>query len=198
MAFTAAHFLRMTPLVFSWVAILLAVLVLCAGNKPGVMEGYNIITVRISSQSLNPTYSMLTRRSILQVDIYSSNSPVSNKVHNALDARSPAPTNDCGESLSWLCDQMNSAASTAFMMTPTPTPVPVPTHTRTAGAHGIGVNNANPPVKSSTPQVADIGGRFYSLYTLAMCEGVIGLDGSHTTSQCYPYFTGTLRSPSPL
>ncbi|KAH6619343.1 hypothetical protein B0J18DRAFT_241936 [Chaetomium sp. MPI-SDFR-AT-0129] len=158
MAFTAAHFLRMTPVVFSWVALLLAVLVLCAGNKPGFMEGYNLISV----------------------DILSSNSPSSKQV---LDTRSPSPSNDCGGSLSWLCDQMNSAASTAFQMTPTPPPVPAPAPTPTAGSQDT-------PTESSTPYVADFSGRFYSFYTMTLCEGVITLDGDHNMDQCHPYFTG--------
>lgn len=52
-SFDTRHAFRAVPLFCSFVAFILAMLALFAGNKPGVLEGYNIITVSIS----NPPFS---------------------------------------------------------------------------------------------------------------------------------------------
>jgi hypothetical protein len=43
-SFDTRHAFRAVPLLFSFIAFILAMLALFAGNKPGVLEGYNIIT----------------------------------------------------------------------------------------------------------------------------------------------------------
>jgi hypothetical protein len=48
---TSAHFYRLVPVVFTASALILVVLALCAGNKPGVLDAYDVITVH---QSCNP------------------------------------------------------------------------------------------------------------------------------------------------
>ncbi|KAK4129137.1 hypothetical protein N657DRAFT_676803 [Parathielavia appendiculata] len=166
---TSAHFFRLVPVVFTVSALILALLALCAGNTPGVLDTYDIITIYTSDLG-NKTYSKASENTF---------------------APSRTTTTECdnvGGLLSPLCSSMTSAASSALS--------PPTTSTSKAGDEINDINNGMADMPATPPQKRHIRD-FYSMYALTVCEGDFMPNGRRNIIQCHHFFSENEASTIP-
>ncbi|KAL1843832.1 hypothetical protein VTJ49DRAFT_7183 [Mycothermus thermophilus] len=150
---------RLLPVIFSFVAFILALLALFAGNKPGILEGYDILTVNISYLRTNQSgpEALLFLR------------------------------NECNGSgiLTQLCEDMKAAAGIADPepVQPHNGTRPVVLLNETKSHSDDAANNALPA--RDQRQHPD----FYALYPLAVCEGVFHKSGARINTGCHSLFS---------
>ncbi|KAL2271356.1 hypothetical protein VTJ83DRAFT_727 [Remersonia thermophila] len=150
---------RLLPVVFSFVVFILALLALFAGNKPGILESYDILTVNISYLPTNQS----RRGSLLFLG---------NECHSS------------GLLAKW-CEGMDAAAgiansTSAVLNHETQQAVP---HNQTKKANDGDADQALPAKdRRLHPD-------FYALYPLAVCEGIFHKDGARMNTECHPLFS---------
>ncbi|KAK4098594.1 hypothetical protein N658DRAFT_488308 [Parathielavia hyrcaniae] len=160
---TGAHFFRLMPVVFAVLALILAVLALSAGNKPGVLDTYDIITIYTSGLG--------------------NNTGVRAPPNYAFPSRTTGTECDNEGLLGSLCDSMTSAASSAL-----PPPATSTSHAGDTIDNENDNDNDVPDMPTSPTQKHHIRD-FYSMYAMTVCEGDFTPEGGRTILQCHPFFS---------
>ncbi|KAL2180571.1 uncharacterized protein P884DRAFT_267317 [Thermothelomyces heterothallicus CBS 202.75] len=164
---TSSQFLRILPVVLTITVFLLSMLALFAGNRPGVLESYDIITgewltdANLCPKNKNASPGLISAR----------------VVDDGCDG--------VGSLLSGACNSMTSAAAEVLpspSLHPSSPPPPPPPATTVNDGDGDGENGSKGP---NEPRLSS----FYSFYALTMCEGDMTADGASRIIKCHPYFS---------